>query len=113
MGNGLTQPRHKAHMIPQDEAKGTTPIMYPKLTSCRLLEWRQKGSTPSAKRAKEHKAHKLPLNTCIRTKEHTKLPLNTYDRTKSKTIKAQHNKPKGAPIAQMHTPPEHVRASKL
>ena len=55
MGNGSTQLRRKAHMIPQSEAKGTTPIMYPKLTSCRLLEWRQKGSTPSAKEQKSMK----------------------------------------------------------
>ena len=56
MGNGSTQPRCKAHMIPQNEAKGTTPIMYPKLTSCRLLEWRQKGSTPSVEQEQNHQS---------------------------------------------------------
>jgi hypothetical protein len=43
----------------------------------RLLEGRQKGLDTTGKRAKEHKIHKLPLNTCTRAKEHTKLTLHT------------------------------------
>jgi hypothetical protein len=39
---------------------------------------------PNSKRTKEHKTHKLPLNTCTRDKEHTKLTLNTCYRAKSK-----------------------------
>jgi hypothetical protein len=35
------------------------------------------GSTPLAKKAKKHKNHKLPLNSCIKVKEHTKLTLHT------------------------------------
>jgi hypothetical protein len=31
----------------------------------------------TGKRAKEHKTHKLPLNSCIKAKEHTKLTLHT------------------------------------
>jgi hypothetical protein len=36
---------------------------------------------PNLKRAKEHKTHKLPLNTWA--KEPTKLTLNTCDKAKS------------------------------
>jgi hypothetical protein len=43
----------------------------------RLLEGRQNGLDTTGKRAKEHKTHKLPLNTCTRAKEHTKLTLHT------------------------------------
>jgi hypothetical protein len=38
---------------------------------------------PNLKREKEHKTHKLPLNTCTRAKEPTKLTLNTCDKAKS------------------------------
>jgi hypothetical protein len=48
-----------------------------KLTNHRLLEWRQKGLDTIGKRAKEHKTHKLPLNSCIKAKEHTRLTLHT------------------------------------
>jgi hypothetical protein len=48
-----------------------------KLTNHRLLEGRQKGLDTIGKRAKEHKIHKLPLNSCIKAKEHTKLTLPT------------------------------------
>jgi hypothetical protein len=48
-----------------------------KLTNRRLLEGRQKGLDTTGKREKEHKTHKLLLNTCIRFKEHTKLALYT------------------------------------
>jgi hypothetical protein len=53
------------------------PTTHTKLTKGRLLEGRQKGLDTTGKRAKEHKTHKLPLNTCIRFKEHTKLTLYT------------------------------------
>jgi hypothetical protein len=42
-----------------------------------LLKGRQKGLDTTGKRAKERKTHKLPLNTCIKAKEHTKLTLHT------------------------------------
>jgi hypothetical protein len=57
---------------------------HPTLTNDRLLEGRQKGLDTTGKRAKEHKTHKLPLNSCIMAKEHTKLTLHTCDRAKSK-----------------------------
>jgi hypothetical protein len=55
----------------------TKELLHTKLTNDRLLEGRQKGLDTTGKRAKEHKTHKLPLNTCIRFKEHTKLTLYT------------------------------------
>jgi hypothetical protein len=48
-----------------------------KLTNHRLLKGRQKGLDTTDKRAKEHKTHKLPLNSCIKAKKHTKLTLHT------------------------------------
>jgi hypothetical protein len=48
-----------------------------KLTNHRLLEGRQKGLDTTGKRVKEHKTHKLPLNSCIKAKKHTKLTLHT------------------------------------
>jgi hypothetical protein len=48
-----------------------------KLTNHQLLEGRQKGLDTTGKRAKKHKPHKLPLNTCTRDKEHTKITLHT------------------------------------
>jgi hypothetical protein len=39
---------------------------------------------PNSKWAKDHKTHKLPLNSCNRAKENTKLALNTCNRAKSK-----------------------------
>jgi hypothetical protein len=53
------------------------PTTHTKLTEDRLLEGRQKGLDTTGKRAKEHKTHKLSLNTCTRAKEHTKLTLHT------------------------------------
>jgi hypothetical protein len=43
----------------------------------------KKGLDTTDKRAKKHKTHKLPLNTCTRAKEHTKLTLSIHDRAKS------------------------------
>jgi hypothetical protein len=48
-----------------------------KLTKDRLLEGRRKGLDTTGKRAKEHKTHKLPLNSSIKAKENTKLTLHT------------------------------------
>jgi hypothetical protein len=48
-----------------------------KLTKDRLLEGRQKGLDTTSKKEKEHKTHKLPLNSRIKAKEHTKLTLHT------------------------------------
>jgi hypothetical protein len=47
------------------------------LTNHRLLKGRQKGLDTTGKRAKEHKTHKLPLNSCIKAKKHTKFTLHT------------------------------------
>jgi hypothetical protein len=48
-----------------------------KLTKHQLLEGRQKGLDTTDKRAKEHKTHKLPLNSSIKAKRHTKHTLHT------------------------------------
>jgi hypothetical protein len=53
------------------------PTTHTKLTNDWLLEGRQKGLDTTGKRAKEHKTHKLPLNSCIKAKEHTELTLHT------------------------------------
>jgi hypothetical protein len=37
----------------------------------------KKGLDTTGKIAKEHKTHKLPINSCIKAKEHTKLTLPT------------------------------------
>jgi hypothetical protein len=55
----------------------TKEFPHKKLTNDRLLEGRQKGLNTTGKRAKEPKTHKLPLNSCIKAKEHTKLTLHT------------------------------------
>jgi hypothetical protein len=55
----------------------TKELPHTKLTNHRLLEGRQKGLDTIGKRATEHKTHKLPLNSCIKAKEHTKLTLHT------------------------------------
>jgi hypothetical protein len=55
----------------------TKKLPHTKITNDRLLEGRQKGLDTIGKRAKEHKIHKLPLNSCIKAKEHTKLTLHT------------------------------------
>jgi hypothetical protein len=55
----------------------TKELPHTKLTNHRLLEGRQKGLDTTGKRAKKHKTHKLPLNTCTRAKEHKKLTLHT------------------------------------
>jgi hypothetical protein len=55
----------------------TKELPHTKLTNDRLLEGRQKGLDTTSKRAKEHKTHKLPLNSCIKAKEHKKLTLHT------------------------------------
>jgi hypothetical protein len=55
----------------------TKELPHTKLTNHRLLEGRQKGLDTTGKRAKEHKTHKLPLNSSIKAKKHTKLTLHT------------------------------------
>jgi hypothetical protein len=56
-------------------------IWYIKENATCICTW---DAQPKLKKAKEHKAYQLPLNTCTRIKEHTKLILSTRDRTKSK-----------------------------
>jgi hypothetical protein len=51
------------------------------------------GSPTQAQKAKEHKTHKLPLNTCTRTKEHTKLTLDTCEKAKNKRDQVAWRKP--------------------
>jgi hypothetical protein len=53
------------------------PTTHTKLTKDRLLEGRRKELDTTGKREKEHKTHKLPLNSRIKAKEHTKLTLHT------------------------------------
>jgi hypothetical protein len=73
--NAQSKAIHMLHKeLPHQLRKPTT---HTKLTKDRLLEGRQKGLDTTGKRAKEHKTHKLPLNTCTRAKEHTKLTLHT------------------------------------
>jgi hypothetical protein len=55
----------------------TKKLPHTKLTNHRLLEGRQKGLDTTGKKTKEHKTHKLPLNTCTRAKDHTNLTLHT------------------------------------
>jgi hypothetical protein len=54
-----------------------TKELHHQLTNHRLLKGRQKGLDTTGKRAKKHKTHKLPLNTCTRAKEHTKVTIHT------------------------------------
>jgi hypothetical protein len=69
MPNARNAQRKAIHMLQRE-------LPHIKLTNHRLLEGRQKGLDTTSKRAKEHKTHKLPLNTCIKAKEHTKLTLH-------------------------------------
>jgi hypothetical protein len=62
--------RKAIHMLQRE-------LPHTKLTNHRLLERRQKGLDTTGKRAKEHKTHKLPVNSWIKAKEHTKLTLHT------------------------------------
>jgi hypothetical protein len=66
------QEMHKGNYI-----YATRALPHTKITNDRLLEGRQKGLDTTDKRAMEHKIHKLPLNSCIKAKEHTKLTLHT------------------------------------
>jgi hypothetical protein len=52
-------------------------LPHTKVTNDWLLKGRQNGLDTTGKRAKEHKTHKLSLNSCIKAKEHTKLTLHT------------------------------------
>jgi hypothetical protein len=69
MPNARNAQRKAIHMLQRSS--------HTKLTIHQLLEGRQKGLDTTGKTAKEHKTHKLPLNTCTRAKEHTKLILHT------------------------------------
>jgi hypothetical protein len=76
MPNARNAQRKAIHMLQRSS--------HTKLTNDRLLEGRQKELDTTDKSAKERKTHKLPLNSCIKAKEHTKLTLHTGDRAKSK-----------------------------
>jgi hypothetical protein len=65
--------------IKESYTYATKELPHIKLTTDWLLEGRQKGLDTTGKRAKKHKNHKLPLNTCTRAKELTKLTLSTQD----------------------------------
>jgi hypothetical protein len=70
MPNARNAQRKAIHMLQRE-------LPHTKLTNDRLHEGRQKGLDTTGKRAKEHKTHKVPLNTCTRAKERTKLTLHT------------------------------------
>jgi hypothetical protein len=76
MPNARNAQRKAIHMLQRSS--------HTKLANHRLLEGRQKRARHHRQKAKEHKTHKLPLNSCIKAKEHTKLTLHTWDREKSK-----------------------------
>jgi hypothetical protein len=69
MPNARNAQRKAIHMLQRSS--------HTKLTNHWLLEGRQKELDTTGKRAKEHKTHKLPLNSCITDKKHTKLTLHT------------------------------------
>jgi hypothetical protein len=69
MPNARNAQRKAIHMLQRSP--------HTKLTNHRLLEGRQKGLDTTSKRAKEHKTHKLPLNSCIKARKHIKLTLHT------------------------------------
>jgi hypothetical protein len=89
--NANMHKRKAIHVLQRSFATNSRNEPHTKLKNSRLLEGRKKGPTPSAK---EHKTHKLPLNTCTRDKEHTKLTLSTHDRAKSRLS--------------THAPPKHM-----
>jgi hypothetical protein len=60
MPNGRNAQRKAIHMLQRS--------CHTKLINHRLLEGRQKGLDTTGKTAKEHKTHKLPLNSCIKAK---------------------------------------------
>jgi hypothetical protein len=69
MPNARNAQRKAIHMLQRSS--------HTKLTNHQLLQGRQKGLDTTSKRAKEHKTHKLHLNSCIKAKKHTKLTLHT------------------------------------
>jgi hypothetical protein len=69
MPNARNAQRKGIHMLQRSS--------HTKLANHRLLEGRQKGLDTTGKIEKEHKTHKLPLNSCIKAKKHTKLTLHT------------------------------------
>jgi hypothetical protein len=69
MPNARNAQRKAIHMLQRSS--------YTKVTNHQLLEGRQKGLGTTGRRAKEHKTHKLPLDSCIKAKKHTKLTLHT------------------------------------
>jgi hypothetical protein len=78
MPNAGNAQRKAIHMLHKElHHQLRKPTTHTKLTKDRLLEGRQQGLDTTGKRAKEHKPHKLPLNTFTRAKEHTKLTLHT------------------------------------
>jgi hypothetical protein len=78
MPNARNAQRKAKHMLHKElHHQLRKPTTHTKLTNDRLLEGRQKGLDTTGKGAKKHKNHKLPLNSCIKVKEHTKLTLHT------------------------------------
>jgi hypothetical protein len=77
MPNARNAQRKAIHMLQKElHHLLRKPTTHTKLTKDRLLEGRRKGLDTTGKRAKEHKTHKLPLNSCIKAKKHTKLTLH-------------------------------------
>jgi hypothetical protein len=78
MPNARNAQRKSIHMLHKElHHQLRKPTTHTRLTKDRLLEGSQKGLDTTSTRAKEHKTHKLPLNTCTRAKEHAKLTLHT------------------------------------
>jgi hypothetical protein len=78
MPNARNAQRKAIHMLHKGlHHQLRKPTTHTKLTKDRLLEGRQKELDTTGKRAKEHKTHKIPLNTFTRAKEYTKLTLHT------------------------------------
>jgi hypothetical protein len=114
MGNDSTQPRQE-HMISQEEAQRAQHQSCDdrKLNSTAGSSRRGKWAQHHWQKSKEHKTHKLPLNTCTRAKEHTKLTPSTCDRAKStpRNNSGKQRKLTKAPPTHMHTYPENVYAN--
>jgi hypothetical protein len=78
MLNARNAQRKVIHMLHKElHHQLRKPTTHTKLTKDRLLEGRRKGLDTTGKKGKEHKTHKLPLNSSIKAKDHTKLTLHT------------------------------------
>jgi hypothetical protein len=78
MPNARMHKRKVKHMLHKElHHQLRKPTTHTKLTTTGSSRGGKKGLDTTGKRAKDHKTHKLPQNTCTRAKEHTKLTLHT------------------------------------